>query len=68
VVVDLQIAVQDVDLVLDYVGGEAFEQRLTVLNKNGLVVSMNIFDCKEIVQQHDGLYKRSFIISMNVVQ
>jgi hypothetical protein len=64
----LQTAVQDVNLVLDYVGDEAFEQRLTVQNKNGLVVSMNIFDCKEIAQQHDDLHKRSFIIIMNLVQ
>jgi hypothetical protein len=65
---NLQTAVQDVNLVLDYVGGEAFEQRLAVSNKNGPAVSMNIFNCKEIAQQHDDLHKRSFIISMNLVQ
>lgn len=60
-------AVHDVDLVLDCVGGSAFEQSCKTLKPHGLVISINVFDCEEQARKL-GARGIFFIVSMNAGQ
>lgn len=64
---DLGTTIHDVDLVFDCVGGEALEQCLKMVKKEGLVIGINTFDCKDVAQRHGGR-GMFFIVSMNVQQ
>jgi NADPH:quinone reductase-like Zn-dependent oxidoreductase len=64
---ELETVIQDVDLVLDCVGGTALEQSLKVVKREGLVIGITTPDCKDIAQRH-GVRGMFFIVSMDVVQ
>jgi NADPH:quinone reductase-like Zn-dependent oxidoreductase len=64
---DSQTVIQDFDLDLDCVGSEALEQGLKVVKKEGLVIGINAFNCKDIAQQH-GVRGTFLIVSMNIEQ
>lgn len=53
-----------INLVFDCVGGKALEQCLKVVKKDGLVVGINTFDCKDVAARH-GVRGMFFIFSMN---
>ena len=61
---NLRAAVNEVDLVLDCVGGEVFEECLDVVKKNGLIVSINALDCEQKARER-GIRGMFFIVSMN---
>ena len=60
-------AVQDIDLVLDYVGDKAIEQCFEVVKKDGQVVSIATFDA-EARGKERGISSKFFIVSMDVDQ
>jgi NADPH:quinone reductase-like Zn-dependent oxidoreductase len=60
----LETTIQDVDLVLDCVGGKVFEQCLKVVKKEGLLISVCNFDCKTLAERQ-GVRGLFFIVNMN---
>jgi len=61
---DLKTEVGEVDLVLECVGGKSLENALSVVKKDGLLISINEFNCEKIAEQK-GVRGKFFIVSMN---
>jgi len=61
---DLKTAVGEVDLVLECVGGKSLENALSVVKKDGLLISITEVDCEKIAEQK-GVRGKFFIVSMN---
>jgi NADPH:quinone reductase-like Zn-dependent oxidoreductase len=64
---DLKNTVGEVDLVLDYVGGKSFQDDLSVVKKDGLLISINEYNCEKIAEEK-GVRAKFFIVSMDVEQ
>lgn len=61
---DLKTAVGEVDLVLECVGGKSLENALSVVKKDGLLISITEVNCEKIAEQK-GVRGKFFIVSMN---
>jgi NADPH:quinone reductase-like Zn-dependent oxidoreductase len=61
---DLKTEVGEVDLVLECVGGKSLENAVSVVKKDGFIISIADINCEKIAEQK-GVRGMFFIVSMN---